>query len=219
MPRAAHAPSRSPGEPAGLSRERVCTEALALVDEEGLDALTMRRLGARLGVEAMSLYRHVRNKADLLDALHAAVLGDIQPVPPPRSSGRRAQEAPWRVVLGGMARSLRQSLLRHPHVVSLLATRPVSAPEALGTIAQVATLLGEAGFSSWAAQTAVVEVGIFTVGHALAESQGRPPSALGAPPLPGNDEFELALEALLDGLERHTQASRPRRPRKRGPQP
>src|SRR5256885_469309 len=60
-----------------LSRESVCREALALVDEEGLEALSMRRLGTRLHVEAMSLYKHVRDKADLLDALHAAVLGDL----------------------------------------------------------------------------------------------------------------------------------------------
>src|SRR5215471_17284594 len=56
----------------GLSRARVCQEALALVDAEGPEALSMRRLGARLGVEAMSLYHHVRDKADLIDALHAA---------------------------------------------------------------------------------------------------------------------------------------------------
>jgi AcrR family transcriptional regulator len=213
MTRAASAPSRSPGETAGLSRERVCKEALALVDEEGLEALTMRRLGARLGVEAMSLYRHVRNKADLLDALHVAVLGDIQPAPP----AKRAHEPAWRVVLGGLARSLRLSLLRHPHVVSLLATRPVSAPEVLATVAQVSRLLVDAGFSDYAAQTAVVEVGVFTVGHTLSETQGRPPTLVGAPPLPGGAEFEFALEALLDGLGRHAGAAR--RPRKRGPQP
>ena len=65
--------------PPALSRARVCREALALVDAEGLEALSMRRLGARLGVEAMSLYRHVRDKADLIDALYAAVLGDLMP--------------------------------------------------------------------------------------------------------------------------------------------
>jgi AcrR family transcriptional regulator len=73
-------PRAKPAAPgAGLSRARVCQEALALVDAEGPEALSMRRLGARLGVEAMSLYRHVRDKADLIDALHAAVLGDLEP--------------------------------------------------------------------------------------------------------------------------------------------
>src|SRR5438105_13507366 len=85
----------------GLSRERICREALALVDEEGLEALSMRRLGARLGVEAMSLYNHVRNKADLLDALHAAVLGNLQP---------EVAGDGWRPLLAGMARALHAAL-------------------------------------------------------------------------------------------------------------
>src|ERR1700748_1436928 len=101
------AKSRPAADGPGLSRERVCAEALALVDDEGLEALTMRRLGARLGVEAMSLYRHVRNKADLLDALHGAGISHVEPEAAPE----RAGEPAWRQVLGGMARSLRKSLL------------------------------------------------------------------------------------------------------------
>src|SRR4051812_17759624 len=114
-------------EPPALSRALVCGEALALVDEEGLEALSMRRLGARLGVEAMSLYRHVRDKADLLDALHTAVLGDLRPVAAPGGEG-------WRALLGGLSRALRDALLRHPNVVSLFATRPVRAPGAVATL-------------------------------------------------------------------------------------
>src|SRR5258706_8048377 len=111
MPRATPKKSKTPAESPGLSRERVCREALALVDEEGLDALSMRRLGARLGVEAMSLYRHVRDKADLLDALHTAVLGDLRP------SGDAGGEG-WRALLGGVPRAPRGALLRHPTLVS-----------------------------------------------------------------------------------------------------
>src|SRR4051812_32385650 len=111
-----------------LTRERVCAEALALVDEEGLEALSMRRLGARLGVEAMSLYRHVRDKADLLDALHAAVLGGLQ---------AELHKGDWRELLNNLARALRKALLSHPHVVPLFATRPVRAPEALTPIVAV----------------------------------------------------------------------------------
>lgn len=65
-----------------LTRDRVCAAALELVDDEGLEALSMRRLAARLDCEAMSLYNHVRDKADLLDAVHAAVLGGLQPETP-----------------------------------------------------------------------------------------------------------------------------------------
>ena len=113
-------------EPVGLSRARVCAEALALVDEEGLEALTMRRLGARLDCEAMSLYRHVKDKADLLDALHAAVLGDLQPETAVDQRTHKRQ-AEWRVLLGGLARALRSSLLRHPNVLPLFTTRQLSA--------------------------------------------------------------------------------------------
>src|SRR6516162_5199250 len=98
-------------EPLALSRARICREALALVDEEGLEALSMRRLGARLGIEAMSLYHHVRDKADLLDALHAAVLGKLEP------EGVKGDA--WRPLLGGLARALRSALLRHPNIVPL----------------------------------------------------------------------------------------------------
>src|SRR5437588_2665596 len=110
--------------PPALSRARVCREALALVDAEGLEALSMRRLGARLGVEAMSLYRHVRNKADLIDALYAAVLGDLVPEgeaaatpAPARRPPAAASSADWRALLGGLCRALRSALLRHPKVV------------------------------------------------------------------------------------------------------
>src|ERR1700748_1832616 len=108
-------------EPIRLTRSTVCPEALALVDTEGLDGLSMRRLAARLGCEAMSLYHHVRDKADLLDTLHAAVLGTLQPEtaadgpPSGRSAGRRPGLPTWRALLGGLSRALRSALLEHPN--------------------------------------------------------------------------------------------------------
>lgn len=192
----------------GLSRARVCQEALALVDDEGLDALSMRRLGARLGVEAMSLYRYVRDKADLLDALHVAVLADLSPVDAGADERGEAPGTPeddWRTLLGGMARSLRAVMLRHPHVVALFATRPVNAPEAVDTIAAVRDALVAAGFSAEHADKAVVEVGIFTVGHALTEANGRAPTHERSPRPAGAAEFRFGLTALLDGITRHRQ--------------
>src|SRR5437868_7356615 len=86
------------GPPPGLTRDRVCRAALELVDAEGLDALSMRRLGARLGVEAMSLYRHVRDKGDVLDAVQTAVLSDIEM--------RDLDPTDWRSLLHGIAAGL-----------------------------------------------------------------------------------------------------------------
>jgi TetR/AcrR family tetracycline transcriptional repressor len=183
-------------EPVGLSRARVCAEALALVDEEGLEALTMRRLGARLDCEAMSLYRHVKDKADLLDALHAAVLGDLQPETAVDQRTHKRQ-AEWRVLLGGLARALRSSLLRHPNVLPLFTTRPVSAPEAVATVARVEGALLGAHFSASEASRAILVVGMFTVGHALFQK---------SPELDAT--FRFGLDALLDGIERDHRAVR-----------
>ena len=182
--------------PVGLSRERVCQEALALVDEEGLAALSMRRLGARLGVEAMSLYRHVHDKADLLDALHAAVLGALEPE---GSGGRRD----WRSLLGGLARALRSALLKHPHVLPLFTRRPVRAPEALATVERVAMAMQQAGFRPSETEQAIYVVGMFTIGHAIFDSNDRPGGATPAELKQKNASFRFGLEALLDGVARN----------------
>ena len=183
-------------EPVNLSRARVCAEALALVDDEGLEALTMRRLGARLGCEAMSLYRHVKDKADLLDALHAAVLGDLQPEE--RADVRVSSREPeWRALLGGLASALRSSLLRHPNVLPLFTTRPVSAPEAVATVARVQGALLGAHYTAAEADRAILVVGMFTVGHALFEKSAHLDST-----------FRFGLDALLDGIERDHRAIR-----------
>jgi AcrR family transcriptional regulator len=188
----ARARAKAKPEPAGLTRERVCKAALALVDEEGLDALSMRRLGARLGVEAMSLYRHVRGKSDLLDALHAAVLGDIDP-PSFKRTG-------WRAILRGVAAGLRGALLRHPNVIPLFATRPVRAPEARAPVEQVRGALEREGFSKGDARRALIVVGVFTLGHTLGEAHGEPAPHLGVLHPPGAAEFAFGLDLLLDGL-------------------
>lgn len=174
-----------------ITRERISKEALALVDEEGLDALSMRRLAARLGVEAMSLYHHVRDKADLLDALHAAVLGGL-------STNVRGD---WRSLVGGMAKALRAALLEHPNVVPLFATRPVRAPEALESIGRAWVALTESGFSQRDAEKIIISVGVFTLGCVLAETQGKSAEVPNSPRQAGAPEFQFGLEALLDGIE------------------
>ena len=188
-------------EPTALSRARVCAEALALVDEEGLEALTMRRLGARLDCEAMSLYRHVKDKADLLDALHAAVLGDLQPEDSTahKKHEKHGEKPEWRMLLGGLATALRSSLLRHPNVLPLFTTRPISAPEAVATVARVQGALLGAQFANDDAERAIYVVGMFTIGHAIFEKSDR-----------REPTFRFGLEALLDGIERDHRAPRRR---------
>ena len=82
-----------------LNRDRIARAALGLVDSEGLAALTMRRLGSELGVEAMSLYNHVTNKDDLLDAIVDRVYAEVE-LP--------ATDLPWKEQARGVFRGFRQ---------------------------------------------------------------------------------------------------------------
>ena len=73
---------RRPGRPARVRREQILAAAAALADEGGIEAVTMRSIGQQLGVEAMSLYRHVRDKDDVLDGIVDLVFAEID-LPPP----------------------------------------------------------------------------------------------------------------------------------------
>src|SRR5918995_6954834 len=98
-----------------LNRRRILETAVRFVDSEGLEALSMRKLGAKLGVEAMSLYNHVPNKGALLDGMVEVLLGELEI--PPESEGweRRIREA-----YGAFRRLAHE----HPNVFSLLLGRP-----------------------------------------------------------------------------------------------
>ena len=96
-----------------LNRDRILASALALADEHGVDAVTMRRLGDELGYEAMSLYRHVANKDDLLDGMLDVVLAETEL---PSSVG------PWDEAVRRSAISVHQALGRHPWAIRLLMT-------------------------------------------------------------------------------------------------
>jgi AcrR family transcriptional regulator len=93
-----------------LSRERVIDAALALADEGGVEALSMRRLADKLGVKAMSLYNHVANKDEVLDAIVDAAMAEI---------ATPATDADWKAQVRSIAISAHETLLRHPWVVDL----------------------------------------------------------------------------------------------------
>ncbi|WP_406369423.1 TetR family transcriptional regulator [Streptomyces sp. NBC_00647] len=115
-----------------LSRERVLAAALDLVDQEGLSALSMRRLGARLGVEAMALYRYAEGKDALLDGLVEALYLELEEHlsaghAPDAGSTESAPDA-WRADLHRIARATYEVGLAHPQVVPLLSTRMLAVP-------------------------------------------------------------------------------------------
>ncbi|MET7474063.1 TetR/AcrR family transcriptional regulator C-terminal domain-containing protein [Streptomyces sp. NPDC005648] len=110
-----------------LSRQRVLASALDLVDREGLSALSMRRLGAELGVEAMALYRYAEGKEALLDGLVEALYLELEERLAPQS-GTGAEEPDWRSGLHRIARATYDVCLAHPHAVPLLTTRMLAVP-------------------------------------------------------------------------------------------
>lgn len=116
-------PGESRDEKAGtrrpLSRDRVVQEAIAFIDERSINQLTMRSLGARLGVEAMSLYRYVNGREDLLEAVVGELVNRVEATP---STGNELT-TDWHGYLQWMAHSVRDIALEHPAIFPLMATR------------------------------------------------------------------------------------------------
>ncbi|GGH91155.1 TetR/AcrR family transcriptional regulator C-terminal domain-containing protein [Arthrobacter liuii] len=151
-----------------LNRDVVLSTALELVDTEGLDGLTMRRLGQELERDPMSLYRYAANRAALLDGITELVLNELAIF---------ADDPDWQAQLRRIAHDLRLLALRHPNVVPLLVTRPLSTPlglRPLGTLRPLEQILGlliGAGFSPADALHVYRAYYGFLYGHILNELQ------------------------------------------------
>jgi TetR/AcrR family tetracycline transcriptional repressor len=174
---------RRQGRPALISREVVLTAALRLVDDRGLEELTMRKLGAELGVDPMTIYHHVPDKSALFDGLVERVYAEVT-LPTP--TGR------WDDDLRALARAARTTFLAHPHVVLLLGTRPPITEPAFALVEAVTSILLTAGFTEEQAADGFDCAGRLVIGHALAEA-GRPP---GGEVSGGEDEHVQAERAL-----------------------
>ncbi len=155
-----------------LTREQIVEAAMALLDREGLPALTMRRLGRELGVEGMAIYSHFRNKAELLFALVKRFIDEIQPV--------YAPGADWQTKLRAAMRSFRQVGLAHPSVFSLLTTRPWDGV-ALRRLDEDLSWLHEAGFSPEASAYALGTLLSYVTGFVTREIRSTLKQPFGVP--------------------------------------
>jgi len=204
-----------------LTRQRVLEAAVELADRHGIESVSMRRLGQELGVEAMSLYTHVRSKDDLLDGMVEVVMSQVPAV----NSRRGWKPALRRAILGA-----RGVLLRHPWTTDVIETRVAPGPSMLRQYDTVMGILRGGGFSLDLTHHAIHMLGSRLLGFtrelfddspdldpetakAMAEQLGPmyphvAEMALGATHDGGlggcdtNFEFELALDVILDGLER-----------------
>ncbi len=219
---ARHKPASEPRAP--LNRERVLRAATSLADEEGIDALTMRRLGERLGVEAMSLYNHVANKEDVLVGMADTVLSEVE-LP--------AEGVDWKTAMRRRAASVCEVLVRHPWAAVLIGSLPHPGPSTLRYADSVLGSLRRAGFTPDMASRAFWLLDSYVYGFARQQSNvqlqaaadpNSPQVTLDLPPEtypylveaavsyasgPGwstEEEFEFGLGMILDGLERHLAA-------------
>ncbi|MDQ3955997.1 MAG: TetR/AcrR family transcriptional regulator C-terminal domain-containing protein [Actinomycetota bacterium] len=140
-----------------LTRERILRGALAIVDRDGLEALSMRRLGAELGVEAMSLYNHVSSKDELLEGVSGLLLQDIE-LPDPSNGD-------WTDVMKTGLLSFRSLLLEHPRVIPIIQSKPDVTPEAFAPIEFSLDVLRRAGFGPEDALQAHWALIGYTLGH------------------------------------------------------
>jgi AcrR family transcriptional regulator len=147
----------------GLSPERITQAALELIDAEGLDALSMRRLGEVLDAGAASIYRHVENKSALLMLVLDAMLGGNE-LPPHESVGET-----WNEQARLLALAYRASLLRHPRAVPLLIEGQLLGPNALAGREWGLSLFRKAGFSPALTATAYLTLVHYVAGYVLQE--------------------------------------------------
>jgi len=200
----------------------VLRAAVVLADAGGIESLSMRKLGQKVGVEAMSLYNHVANKDDILDGMVDVVFSEID-LP--------SNEADWKAAMRRRAISAREALAMHPWAIGLMESRATPGPATLRHHDSVLARLRDSGFSIQLAAHAYSAMDSYIYGFAL--QQITMPSGTGErgaelaqaflgqfpakeyPHLaemitdhvmkPGYDyanEFEFGLDLILDGLER-----------------
>ncbi len=207
-----------------VTREAVVSTAVQMADEGGIGAVTMRKIAQQLGVEAMSLYHHVRNKDGILDVMVDHVFAEIEiPI-----------QADWREALRVRTASARDALVRHPWALGLMDSRRSPGQQTLRHHDAVIGVLRRAGFTIGGAAHAFSLLDSYLYGFVLQETtmpfdstdaadtrevaesiqSGIDPADLPhltemttahvmAPGYSYADEFDLGLEVVLDGLERN----------------
>jgi AcrR family transcriptional regulator len=206
---------------ATLTRARVLEAAVGLADREGIDAVSMRRLGQELGIEAMSLYTHIRGKEDLLDGMVDMVVAEI----PVDTAG-----PDWRTTLRRQILAARSVMLRHRWAARIIETRNEPGPAILAYMETATGIIRDGGFTVDLTHHAMHVLGSRVLGfnQDLFDDSGVPDPEVAAAfaaqmasaypniaaiagaashegGLGGCDddyEFAFGLDLILDGLER-----------------
>ncbi|WP_405532397.1 TetR/AcrR family transcriptional regulator [Streptomyces avidinii] len=206
------------GRPARLDRTRTVDTALELLDEVGLDALTMRRLADAMDVQAGALYRYFATKGDLLTAMAERMLADL---------AATKSDGDWSERLASLARGMRRALLARRDGARVYAGTHATGPHTLGFAEAVVGVLRTAGFGAQEAARTLMAVAHLTIGHTLeeqaalqpvggdgaadserlrlaADPERYPQLAAALPTLTSEDfaaHFEFGLSLLVQGLK------------------
>jgi AcrR family transcriptional regulator len=207
-----------------LSRDRILAAAVTLADRDGVESLSMRRIGQQLGVVPMALYKHVANKDDLLDGMVDVVVGEIDPP---------LEGADWKTALRERVLSARRALLRHPWASRVIESRTDPTPTLMAYMDSMIGMFRAGGFSIDLTHHAMHAMGSRLLGFSQELFDDTPDDGPQAQALMlqelaesfpniselaaaithddastvglGCDdqfEFEFALDLMLDGLER-----------------
>lgn len=175
----------------GLSRDMILHSALSVLDERGYNALTLRMLGKYMNFSYTAIYRHLPDKAALLDGvtevlwLQALDMDELDTSP----------EDSWQVVLEKLADKLRNTLMKHPNAVPLVATHPISTKRELLAVSRILEVLVAKGYQvTDRSINLIMNLSVFVIGHVIAESS---PPAGGA----GGDADPELLEELAHSEE------------------
>ena len=206
---------------AGLTTEAVVEAALRIADEDGVDAVSMRRIAAQLRVGTMSLYHHVADKEELLELMADAVSGEL--LVPGEILGD------WREALRAIAHRTHDAFLRHPWLIDTSGRRPLVTPNQLRHIEQSVAVVANLDIDRETAIAMVMATDDYTIGHVFRRNRigagERPVSApedqarvrelldTGEFPhlaavfasdtdlMPPPDTFDAGLEWLFDGMQ------------------
>lgn len=154
-----------------LSADRIVEAALALIDRDGLEQLSMRRLGADLNAGATSLYWHVPSKDALLDLVVDRLMAEVA------DEARSESGATWRAQLAVYARALRSVLARHAAAAALVGSRVPVGPNGLRLMERVLDILAKAGFSGRQRALAFGALTGYAAGQAVMQTRAQPAAA------------------------------------------
>jgi AcrR family transcriptional regulator len=181
----------------GLTREVLTAAALRIVDSDGLDALSMRRLGSELHVDAMAAYRHIPNKEALLDQVVEAVMSEID-------TDAVDASLPWQDQMRALALSYLATLMAHPNAAPLIAERSLRTAGSLRVVERALRIMTDAGAQLADAVATIDAIGLLSCGIVQAASASAESADEGAGnPLADGlaDVLNFAVDGMIAALE------------------